>query len=156
MTMPASSLSQMMWAETREEISSLRAERASYDARGRRMVLSFWTSLELGVWVRKSVNIKILNTFKEIKTEINFEFPCVVILISSYTVGLNMYKTLKKCSNKPNIFLIPLSISELTTSQNFFVTVWPPGGAIITFAENWNFELKFFLVNSFREKMTSR
>ena len=30
------------------------------------------------------------------------------------------------------------------------------GGVIITFAENWNFELKFFLVNSFREKMTSR
>ena len=29
MTMPASSLSQMMWAETREEISSLRAESAS-------------------------------------------------------------------------------------------------------------------------------
>ena len=50
MTMPASSLSQMMWAETREEISSLRAESASYDARGRRMVRSFWTSLELAVW----------------------------------------------------------------------------------------------------------
>ena len=55
-----------------------------------------------------------------------------------------------------NIFLIPLNISELTTSQNFFVTVWSPGGIIIAFAENWNFELKFFLVNSFREKMTSR
>ena len=41
MTMPASSLSQMMWAETRDEISSLRAESASYDARGRRMVRSF-------------------------------------------------------------------------------------------------------------------
>ena len=46
------------------------------------------------------------------------------------------------------MFLIPLSISELTTCQIFFVTVWPPGGAIITYAENWNFELKYFLVNS--------
>ena len=35
----------------------------------------------------------------------------------------------------------------------FFVTVWPPGGAIITFAENWNFELIYFLVNYFRDKM---
>ena len=68
------------------------------------------------------------------------------------TVGLNMHKTLKKCSNKPNIFLIPLSMSEVTTSQNFFVNVWPPGGVIITFAENWNFVLKFFLVNSFKKK----
>ena len=75
---------------------------------------------------------------------------------TQHTVGLNMYETLKKCWNKPNIFFIPLSISELTTSQNFFVTVWPPGGTNITFAENWNFELKFFLVNSFREKITSR
>ena len=56
----------------------------------------------------------------------------------------------------PNIFLILLNISELTTSQNFFVTVWSPGGVIITFAENWNFELKFFLLNSFSKKMTSR
>ena len=31
-----------------------------------------------------------------------------------------------------------------------------PGGTIITFAENWNFELKFYWVNSFREKITSR
>ena len=77
-------------------------------------------------------------------------------LSNLFTLGLNIYKTLKKCSNKPNIFLIPLSISDLTTSQKNFVIVWPPGGAIITFAENWNFELKFFLVNSFREKMTSR
>ena len=51
----------------------------------------------------------------------------------------NVRNSKKKCSNKPNIFLIPLSISEL-----IFLTVWPPGGAIITFAENWNFELKFF------------
>ena len=77
-------------------------------------------------------------------------------LSNLFTLGLNIYKTLKKCSNKPNIFLIPLSISDLTTSQKNFVIVWPPGGAIITFAENWNFELKFFLVNSFREKITSR
>ena len=55
----------------------------------------------------------------------------------------------------PNIFSIPLSISELTASQKIFVTVWPPGGAIMTFAENWNFGLKFFLVNSLREKITS-
>ena len=66
------------------------------------------------------------------------------------TVGLNMCVTLKKCLHKPNIFLIPLNISELTTSQNFFGTVWSTGGVIIAFAENWNFELKFFLVNSFR------
>ena len=76
--------------------------------------------------------------------------------MSQYTVGLNMYENLKKMLAKPNILLIPLSISELTTSQNFFVTVWPPGGVIITFAENCNFELKFILVNSFKEKMTSR
>ena len=57
----------------------------------------------------------------------------------------------KKCPHMPNIFLIPVNISELTTSQNFFVTVWSPGGVIIAFAENWNFELKSFLVNSFRE-----
>ena len=44
----------------------------------------------------------------------------------------------------PNIFLIPLYISELTTSQIFFATVWSPGGVIITFAENWNFQLKCF------------
>ena len=62
-----------------------------------------------------------------------------------HTVGLNMCVTLKKCPHKPNIFLIPLNISELTSSQNFFVTVWSPGGVIIAFAENWNFELKFFL-----------
>ena len=61
---------------------------------------------------------------------------------------LELVRNSKKCSNKPNIFLIPLSISELTTSQNFFVTVWPPGGAIITFAENWNFELNFFFGES--------
>ena len=67
-----------------------------------------------------------------------------------------MFETLKKCLHKLNILLIALSISELTTSQKIFVTVWPPGGDIITFAENWNFELKFFLVNSYREKITSR
>ena len=50
----------------------------------------------------------------------------------------------KKMPHKPNIFLIPLSISELNPSQNFFITVWPPGGANITFAENWNFKLNFF------------
>ena len=60
------------------------------------------------------------------------------------TVGLNMPETLKKCSYKPKLLFIPLSISELTTSQNIFVTVWPSGGTIITFAENCNFELIFF------------
>ena len=39
------------------------------------------------------------------------------------------------------IFDIYLSVSELISSQNFFVTVWPPGPDIIAFAENWNFEL---------------
>ena len=73
-----------------------------------------------------------------------------------HTVGLNMYVTLKKWPHKQNIFLIPLNISELTKSQKFFVTVWPPGGVTIAFAENWNFELKFFWVNSIREKLTSR
>ena len=56
------------------------------------------------------------------------------------TVGLNMYE---KCLHKQNIFLIPLYISELTTSQKNFLTFWPPGCAIITFAENWNYELNF-------------
>ena len=54
-----------------------------------------------------------------------------------------------------NLFLIPVSISKLTTSQIFFATVWPPGDATITFAKNWNFEPKFFVVNTFLEKMTS-
>ena len=52
----------------------------------------------------------------------------------------------------PSIFLIPLNISELTTGQNFFVTVWSPGGVIIAFAENWNFELKFFFGEFFKRK----
>ena len=64
-----------------------------------------------------------------------------------------MQETLKKCPHKLNIFLIHLSISELTTSQNFFATVLPPGGAIIAFAENWNFELNFLGVNSLQEKL---
>ena len=73
--------------------------------------------------------------------------------MSTDTVGLNMYETLKKCSHKPNIFLIPLSISELTTRQNFFVNVWPPGGTIIIFAENWIFEVEYLLVNSLGKKL---
>ena len=36
------------------------------------------------------------------------------------TVGLNVKETLKKCSHKLNIFFIPVSTSELTTSQIFF------------------------------------
>ena len=57
------------------------------------------------------------------------------------TVGLNMYETLKEMLEQAeHIF----DISELTSSQNFFVTVWSLGGVIIAFAENWNFELKFF------------
>ena len=45
-------------------------------------------------------------------------------------------KLLWKCSNKQNTFLISLSISELTTSQKFFVTVWPPGGAAINLSKS--------------------
>ena len=42
------------------------------------------------------------------------------------TVGLKMHETLKKrCSHKLKIFLIPLSISELTKGQNFLLAVWP-------------------------------
>ena len=64
-----------------------------------------------------------------------------------------MYKTLKKMlAQAEHIF----DTLELTTTQKIFVTVWPPGATIITLAENWNFELNFFLVNSFGEKMTSQ
>ena len=29
------------------------------------------------------------------------------------------------------MFLMPLTISELATSKNFFLSVWTPGGAVI-------------------------
>ena len=93
---------------------------------------------------------------KEYSLRTKLYTKCCMMKLKHLTVGLNMYVTLKKCPHMLNILLIPLNTSELTTSQNFFVTVWSTGGVIITFAENWNFELKFFLVNSFREKMTSR
>ena len=38
----------------------------------------------------------------------------------------------------------------------FAQRVLQPGGATIIFAQNWNFELKFVLVNPFWKKMTSR
>ena len=68
----------------------------------------------------------------------------------------NVRNSKKKCSNKPNIFLLPLSISELITSQKFFGTVWPPVGVTITFAKNWNLEMNFFFSEFFLKKMTSR
>ena len=61
----------------------------------------------------------------------------------------------KNAHTSQTYILIPLNISELTTSKNFFATVWPPGGDIIAFAENWNFGLKFFFVNFYRLEMTS-
>ena len=92
-------------------------------------------------------NILFKNTFNSVQIIISNESHCWLE---------NVRNSRKKCSNKPNIFLILLSISELTTSQKFFITVWPPGGANITFAENWNFELKFLLANSFMKKIISR
>ena len=51
--------------------------------------------------------------------------------------------------------LVPMIIPEFATSSFFTVTVWTPGGAAITFAQSWNFELKFFLDISFIRKIGS-
>ena len=69
---------------------------------------------------------------------------------------LDMCVTLKKVPAHAEHIFDTFEYFLVDHKSNFFVTVWPPGGAVITFAENWNFELKFFLVNSFREKMTYR
>ena len=65
-----------------------------------------------------------------------------------------MHKTLTKMLAQAKYIFDTFEYFRVDQKSNFFVTVWPPGGAIVTFAENWNFELKFFLMNSFREKIT--
>jgi hypothetical protein len=40
------------------------------------------------------------------------------------------------------MFLMPLTISELATSKNFFLSVWTPGGAVIILPKYWNFATK--------------
>ena len=47
-------------------------------------------------------------------------------------------------------------ITEQAQLKIFAQRVLQPGGATIIFAQNWNFELKFVLVNHFGKKMTSR
>ena len=47
-------------------------------------------------------------------------------------------------------------ITEQAQLKIFAQRVLQPGGATIIFAQNWNFELKFVLVNHFWKKMTSR
>ena len=48
-----------------------------------------------------------------------------------------------------NIFLVPLNIPELVSSEIFLIRVRLPGGTAIIFAQSWNFELKFFVDNPF-------
>ena len=60
-----------------------------------------------------------------------------------------MSEALRKCSHKLNIFLIPVSISELTSCHNFFGTVLPLDGARIPFFKDWNSKLKGFFGESF-------
>jgi hypothetical protein len=50
------------------------------------------------------------------------------------------------------IFLIPVTIPELTASEIFFLTVRLPGGAAIIFPKNGNFATKKNCVGSFLRK----
>ena len=54
-----------------------------------------------------------------------------------------------------NLFLVPLNIPELVSSEIFLIRVWFPGGAAIIFAQSWNFELKFFVDDPFMQKIIS-
>ena len=47
------------------------------------------------------------------------------------------------------MFLIPLNIPDFAASIVFLICVRLPGGAAIIFSQSWNFELKFFVDNSF-------
>ena len=51
------------------------------------------------------------------------------------------------------IFLIPLNIPDFAASIVFLICVRLPGGAAIIFSQSWNFELKFFVDNSFVKKI---
>ena len=53
------------------------------------------------------------------------------------------------------MFFIPITIPEIAASTFFPVTVWTPGGTAIIFAQSWNFELKFFVGNTFMQKINS-
>ena len=54
------------------------------------------------------------------------------------------------------MFFIPMTIPEFAMSSFLTVTVWTPGGAVIIFAQSWNFELKFFLDINFMIKIGSK
>ena len=53
------------------------------------------------------------------------------------------------------IFLIPVTIPELTASKNIFLSVRLPGGATIIFPKKWNFATKKNALAQFLEKITS-
>ena len=57
--------------------------------------------------------------------------------------------------DKNYMFFIPMTIPEFARSSFFIVTVWTPGGAVIIFAQSWNFELKFFVEDPFMQKIIS-
>ena len=52
------------------------------------------------------------------------------------------------------IFLIPVTIPELTASKNFFLSVRLPGGAAIIFPKNWNFATKKIVQAQFCKRIT--
>ena len=68
--------------------------------------------------------------------------------------------TRKNCQQIPpgtlNIFLILGNITDKSQNKDLSIDVFRTGGATILFSQNWNFELKFVLVNPFWEKMTYR
>ena len=51
------------------------------------------------------------------------------------------------------MFFIPMTIPEFARSSFFIVTVWTPGGAVIIFAQSWNFELNFFWIFILLQKL---
>ena len=52
------------------------------------------------------------------------------------------------------IFLIPVTIPELTASKSGFLSVRLPGGAAIIFSKNWNFSTKKIVKAQFIKKNT--
>ena len=49
--------------------------------------------------------------------------------------------------------MVSLNILKLVSIEIFLIRVWLPGDAAIIFAQSWNFELKFFVGNSFMQKI---
>ena len=62
----------------------------------------------------------------------------------------------KHCRVKPMWFLDLRTYFEHANVNKICQQLWNLGGATIIFSQNWNFELKFVLVNPFWEKMTYR